>query len=157
MSVTTFPVSKIQVWIPFVSFHIDETHHYLQRSTSLPPTHEVWGKVMFLHVSAILSKGGSTFPQCHRVGRPPRKTDPPRRQTPSDRRPPRRHPPPPSEGRRSFCGRYASFCHGMHSCYSKPFTFSYLANCFQSFQLNGVRLPVHLCHFLYVAFLCAIA
>ena len=49
---------------------------------SLPPANEVWGKVIFLHLSVILFTGGSTW-----------KGTPPGRYTPRQVRPQQVHPP----------------------------------------------------------------
>ena len=53
---------------------------------SLPPANEVWGKVIFLHLSVILFTGGSTWAGTAQAGTslryPPRAGTPPGRYTP---------------------------------------------------------------------------
>ena len=56
-----------------------QTHQ--NKRNLLPPANDVWGKVMFLHLSVILFTGGGVYPSMqwgrHPLGRhPPRQTPP---------------------------------------------------------------------------------
>ena len=73
-----------------VSFDLMHLYHWYKLTTaaSLPPANEVWGKVIFLHLSVILFTGrvpGQVLPgQVHTpwTGTPPGQVQPPRRYTP---------------------------------------------------------------------------
>ena len=71
----------IHIWQKFVLMTLQEKHSLL--TGSLPPANEVWGKVMFLHLSVILSTRGWCTPP---LGRHPQPDTP--GQTPLGRYPP---------------------------------------------------------------------
>ena len=74
-----------------------------QTHISLPPANEVWGKVIFLHLSVILFTGGGLPGKVPtRAGTPPGRYTP--RQVPLRQVPPAMH-----AGLRSTSGRYASY------------------------------------------------
>ena len=76
----------------------------------LPPTNEVWGKVMFLQVSVILStEGGGGLPKCMLGYTPlPRRSTPPAKEIP-----PPPAPPPTPEIATAADGTHPT---GMHVC-----------------------------------------
>ena len=59
----------------------------LRIAESLPPANEVWGKVIFLHLSVILFTGGG-LPQCMLGYHPPGPCNPPKLCTPRPCTPP---------------------------------------------------------------------
>ena len=72
----------------------------------LPPANEVWGKIIFLHLSVILFTGGSTW-----------------RGTPGQVHPLQVHPPAVHNGIRSASGRYAFYWNAFLLCKSSHSAF----------------------------------
>ena len=82
-----------------------------QMAYLLPPTNEVWGKVIFLHLSVILFTGGGTWAGTPWTGTPPWAGTPPGRYTPWAGTPPGQvHPP----------GRYTPWAGTPPSRYTLP-------------------------------------